>query len=117
MDKYICQCCGGKINRETMTCEYCGTQYKKENNHVLRIEQYTAPVREFAARTAIPTGISKDPKEIMEIAIRHNASELSKIIAPYCEYSVEYDPQMMTHNVRSRIRLIKPINSITEGTI
>lgn len=115
MDKYICQCCGGKINRNTMICEYCGTQYKKENNNVLRIEQYTAPVREFAARTAIPTQLSADPQEIMEIAIRHNASELAKIIAPYCEYSVEYDPLRAEHNVRSRIRLIKPINSIEEA--
>lgn len=26
----ICKCCGAPINRETMTCEYCGTQYGKE---------------------------------------------------------------------------------------
>lgn len=26
----ICKCCGAPINRETMTCEYCGTQYRKE---------------------------------------------------------------------------------------
>ena len=25
----ICKCCGAPINRETMTCEYCGTQYGK----------------------------------------------------------------------------------------
>ena len=24
-----CKCCGAPINRETMTCEYCGTQYGK----------------------------------------------------------------------------------------
>lgn len=26
----ICKCCGAPINRETMTCEYCGVQYGKE---------------------------------------------------------------------------------------
>lgn len=25
----ICKCCGAPINWETMTCEYCGTQYGK----------------------------------------------------------------------------------------
>ena len=25
----ICKRCGAPINRETMTCEYCGTQYGK----------------------------------------------------------------------------------------
>lgn len=25
----ICKCCGAPINRDTMTCEYCGTQYGK----------------------------------------------------------------------------------------
>ena len=26
---FICKCCGAPINRETMTCEYCGVQYGK----------------------------------------------------------------------------------------
>lgn len=33
VDEYkplICKCCGAPINRETMTCEYCGVQYGKE---------------------------------------------------------------------------------------
>ena len=28
----ICKCCGAPINRETMTCEYCGVQYGKGKN-------------------------------------------------------------------------------------
>lgn len=28
MEKYICECCGGSINPETMKCEFCGTYYK-----------------------------------------------------------------------------------------
>ena len=26
----ICTCCGAKINRDTMRCEYCGTEYLEE---------------------------------------------------------------------------------------
>ena len=29
---FICKCCGAPINRETMTCEYCGVQYGKGIN-------------------------------------------------------------------------------------
>lgn len=29
MEPLTCKCCGAPINRETMTCEYCGVQYGK----------------------------------------------------------------------------------------
>ena len=27
----ICTCCGAKINRATMRCEYCGTEYREDH--------------------------------------------------------------------------------------
>lgn len=45
-----CVCCGGRINRATMRCEYCGTEYEiKDNNPIMRIESFQNPVREFRA--------------------------------------------------------------------
>ena len=116
MDKYICQCCGGKINRITMTCEYCGTQYEQINNNVFRIERVKLPVREFAVRTVIPSYIS-DPQEVAEIALHRTANELAKIIAPYCEYYRDYEPYLMQDRIQARIKLIQPINSGIGGVI
>lgn len=31
----ICQSCGAPINRQTLKCDYCGTEYERENNGVM----------------------------------------------------------------------------------
>ena len=55
MDKYICSCCGGKINRITMTCEYCGTQYEEKHDNLIRIETFRNPVETLGCDIPIPT--------------------------------------------------------------
>ncbi len=112
MDKYICQCCGGKIDRETMTCEYCGTQYKKENDNVFRIEHCTLPVREVATCVNITDNYRMTHNEIMEIAIHRAATDLAKAIAPFCEYSAEHDPATASTNIRARIRFVPSAKGI-----
>lgn len=31
-----CECCGGPVDRATLTCPYCGTQYRRNTNLVER---------------------------------------------------------------------------------
>lgn len=112
MDKYICQCCGGKIDRASMTCEYCGTQYKEENNNVFRVEHVELPVREFATRVNIVDHGIYNQNEIVEMAIHKIAADLARNIAPYCELSMERDPATMSTNIYGRIRFIPSKNGI-----
>lgn len=35
----ICKCCGGKINRATMTCDYCDTEYMGGPDQIRQIKQ------------------------------------------------------------------------------
>ncbi len=111
MNKYICECCGGHIDPYTMKCEYCGTQYKKENDVVYRIETVHSRVQTFKCAYNIPDEyLINYPKESSEMAIRHVAGQLASMIAPYCEYTVEDDPLNHKKMIYARIKIVEPIN-------
>ena len=116
MDKYICQCCGGKIDPKTMTCDYCGTQYKKENDIIYRVEHCDLPVVEFADRINIPKGLIKDenPTELTEIFVNKIAQDLARQIAPFCEFRYEEDFMTCAHVIDGRIRIVKPAYNTLE---
>ena len=111
MKKYVCECCGGQINPRTMQCEYCGTQYKKENEEVFRIETFHGKVQTFQTAYSIPNeDLIRYPKEVSEIAVHQVANQLAQVIAPYCEYWVEDDPMRASKCIRSRIKIVEPMN-------
>ena len=111
MKKYICECCGGQINPLTMQCEYCGTQYKKENEEVFRIETFQGKVQTFKSAYSISDEhLMRYPKEASEIALHHVANQLAQVIAPYCEYQVEDDPFSRQKRIYARIKIVEPMN-------
>ena len=111
MNKYVCDCCGGQINPYTMKCDYCGTQYKKENEQVFRIETFQGRVQTFkSAYNITDEYLVRHPKEASELAIRHVANQLADIIAPYCEYEVEDDPIIRQKRIYARIKIVEPMN-------
>lgn len=112
-NKYICECCGGKVNPVTLTCEYCGTKYKRDYDaNVFRIETFQAPVDKFTC------GVVMDQRELhvlgpekaSEIAIHKIAEQMAEGLIPMIKYNVEYDPFGCCYNYRGEIRAIRPIN-------
>lgn len=89
---YICDRCGGHINRATMQCEYCGTRFREENDNVIRIETFRNPVREFSVKAVIPDYYVREMG--CETASRICMNELTKKMA-------ECLPQLM--NVRVEV--------------
>lgn len=111
MNKYICECCGGHIEPITMKCEYCGTQYKKENEQVFRIETFRGRVQTFESAFSISNEeLVRYPKEVSEIALRHVADQLAQVIAPYCEFRVEDNPMICSKRICARIKVVEPMN-------
>ena len=109
MDKYICECCGGKVNRATMTCEYCGTQYKEEDNNLIRFETYSNPIQKLCVTTSFPEeAFMKNPTEMAEYAIRHTAMKFAECIAPYMVMETEYDPEYCERRISGQIRIVVP---------
>lgn len=94
MNNYICECCNGHIDPRTMTCEYCGTQYKREHDDsVIRIETYKNPIQVLKASASITDRmLREEPQKASEYAIRAMASKFAEIIAPYMVVQTSYDP-------------------------
>ena len=115
MDKYKCSCCGGNINRATMTCEYCGTKYKEEYGNVFRIETFQNPVRTLASKTTVDTRLLYDnPKEYSEFAIKQLARSFAECIAPYMDVQCMHDPERCITTLEARIKVVEPINKPTD---
>ncbi len=113
MDKYICSCCGGKINRITMTCEYCGTQYEEKHDNLIRIETFRNPVvtlqNEFVFNNDLMDHLT--PQEISKLAMDKTVRELAECIAPYIEVQIENDPMRCQKIMRSRIKIVQPVHT------
>jgi len=109
MKKYICECCGGQINRATMKCEYCGTAYAEDNENVFRIETYKAPVETLKCKAALPRElIIRDPEMATRYAYEKIAHKLAESLMPYMVYeSCENVPQCQTE-LTGMIKVVIP---------
>ena len=111
MDKYKCSCCGGNINRATMTCEYCGTRYKEEQGNLLRVEMFQSPVQTLKSRFAINAKyFRRNPQECAEYAIKQLARDFAECIAPYMDMECSFDPATQLTVLGARIKVVEPIN-------
>lgn len=111
MKEYVCTHCGGHVSPYSMRCEYCGTQYKVENDHILRIETYQNPVETFAAAEAVPMEMinALGPEKAGEIALRHLTDKLAQCIAPMMRIETEYDYGNCLQKVRATIKIVRPV--------
>ena len=116
MEKYVCDCCGGTINPLTMTCEYCGTKYKREydprddRSNIYRVETYQNPVRTYTARVDIDAYDvrTNDPETISQIAVKELARELSKCIAPNMVIESQRDIRYGGYSVFGTVKVVTP---------
>jgi hypothetical protein len=110
---YICQCCGGTINRDTMKCEYCGTEYEKNDDQVrLRIETFQNPVETLACQVGITDEdmIALGPEEASKLAMQKMCRQLSECLAPFINMRVEHDPCTRIHHLEGRLKIVRPVN-------
>ena len=115
MDKYICQCCGGRINKASMTCEYCGTGFKEENDNLIRIETFQNPVVTLGQSIRVNhRDFYESPEQIAEWAIKHLANEFAKVIAPYMDIEYRFDPFEAGHILDARIKIVNPVHKPNE---
>ena len=116
MDMYKCKCCGGHIDRVTMTCEYCGTRYKEENNHIIKIETFQNPVETFSAQIVMDDELMRySVDDASRIAIEQLSRELTKCVAPMMVVDHYYDPLYMQHKIRGTVKIVRPTSRTTLG--
>lgn len=112
MKDYTCTHCGGQINPQTMKCEYCGTQYKIENDQILRIETFHNPVETFSAAEVISREmiLKLGPENASEYAMHHLASKLAECISTVMQVTTKYDYNRDLQMVRGTVKFVRPEN-------
>lgn len=106
----ICPNCGGKINAARMRCEYCGTQFKRDEGPVLRIETVRPGVRTLEANVMIPEYYVNmlEGDEIRGIVRDQISRKLAEAVVPMLDLRVGHDFERMEAIVRGRIRVLEP---------
>lgn len=109
-----CPNCGGRIDAARMRCEYCGTQFKREEGPVLRIETVRPGVRTLEAAARIPEYYiqhllrDSDNDEIVNMVGDQMTHDLAKALVPMLDLKVGHDLERMEAVVRGRIRVLEP---------
>lgn len=112
MRTYKCECCGGDINRATMRCEYCGTQYKEDyNDSIIRVETYHNPVDHYTAMIKFDSDQVDclGAERVSEIAMHELTHKLADCIAQNMVMTHRYEPSSQLHYIRGDIKVIRPI--------
>ena len=108
---YICPQCGGKVNRASLVCEMCGTQFKEDRSKdmVTRLVVTRPGVATLGQALRVDKHyLTHDPKEFSEYAIKMLAREFTECIAPYLDIQVEDDPRDSSYIMRARLRVVEP---------
>lgn len=115
MNKYICPCCGGRINKASMTCEYCGTGFKEENDNLIRIETFQNPVVTLGKSIWVRhRDFYESPEQMAEWTIRRLSEQFAEVIAPYMDLEYRFDPYTASHILDAKIKIINPIHKPNE---
>ena len=117
MNKYICPCCGGRINRASMTCEYCGTEFKEERDALIRVETFSNPVVTLGARLLVDRGLlyAADPETVAEHSMNELAYRFSKEIKKYMDVEFCIDPYSGQPRLDAKIKVVNPVHKPTEA--
>lgn len=116
LEPLVCPQCGGKINRITYICEYCGTQFKKDGpswSNPVQFEVLRPGTHVFVSQMRIPEEMiyHMGAKEAGELALRRMAEEFAECLIPYMDIETCKDEQDFLHlstTMRARIRVVEP---------
>lgn len=108
---FVCQQCGAPINRQTMTCEYCGTQYRRERDEVMVHYTVQRPgVHVLKVQTAVPDDLAAhNPEAATEYAMRKLRDHLAESLLAYMKLDVEKDTFRYAQIIRGEIRVVDPM--------
>lgn len=109
MKKLNCPNCGAPVDN-SCKCHYCGTQYERNNDNLIRIETFQNPCKVYQSQIMIPMeDVYKIGEErTSKIAIRQLSRNLADAIAPNMEMCVETDPRACAQRITAKVRIVEP---------
>ena len=106
----VCERCGGDIDRRTMRCQYCDTQYERKHegtqiNYVVErpgIHRLRAEVRIADEMTR------RDPEMATKIATDRLRNGIADGLLDYMKIYTNVDPMLMCQIIRGEVRVVDP---------
>ena len=111
--KLQCDNCGGRIDRASLTCISCGTQYQTDQNEplTLRIVNEKRRTEVLSGAVFIPDEIIMDNTEqAIDYAVRRMAGQMAERLIPFIEFEWERDLPTRQTGIYGRIRVARPSN-------
>lgn len=111
----ICKCCGGKVDRGSLRCNFCGVQYEITPSHQC-IETFQVPVEHFSAKFDVSHEIfyKMEPEQVSEIAVHQLVKELSKSIPICMQVSKKENIRDYITEYRGDIRMVRPVTNLVD---
>lgn len=106
----VCVSCGGHIDRSTMCCPYCGTQYEKKHNDIPISFVVERPgVHKIRAVVKIADEMALHcPERATEYAMDKLRQGIADGLLDYMRICTEKDPMMMCSIIRGEVRVVDP---------
>lgn len=106
----ICTKCGGRINRGTMECMYCGTQYKLDDQEVLHIARFDPKMDVLGCTVTLGSELMDimGETEFCEVALKTLAEKMARQMLPLTTIRWSMDPLHRQVHLQGKIRAIRP---------
>lgn len=116
LEALVCTECGGHIDRDTMTCRYCGIQYKLDQDMIpIMVSRFDPHMETLKARIFIPEYVFKaemgsgaDMTKLTEYAVKDLSRKLAEAIVPFMEVRTNYEPREQMQEFSARVRVYRP---------
>lgn len=106
-----CKCCSAPLP-PNLKCDYCGTQHEFDAVP-MRIETYTAPIKEAVVKRAISAERMKfRGYDCLEFFAKTAAFEFAKNLKECIEIRREYNPNTNMYILRARMKAVVAENNI-----
>jgi hypothetical protein len=107
-----CQNCGAPIDRRTMRCEYCGTEYKRVYDSTpIHFTVERPGVHRIRAEVRVDDELIRHrPEAAQKFAMDRLRKGLADGLLDYMKLctSEEYDPRNFCHIIRGEVKVVDP---------
>lgn len=106
----ICQCCGGHIDRKSMKCLYCDTQYEKKFSDTPVTFTVERPgVHHIGAMVRVDEAmVRQSPQMATEFAINRLRQGIADGLLDYMRIETSQDYSQFCRIIRADVRVLEP---------
>lgn len=107
MQNLNCPNCGAPINRATMRCEYCGTQFKIDDYKLVYVNDPNIAVLNAEVRVHMDVVDHVNEDRLKDFVLDEMTHKMAKALLDEIEVSVRPDYGLSEVIVTGRVRVVK----------